>query len=129
MIEDSAAIGNETVTVLLAADPQRFLTEPRPTSNYDRVLHSWINDEEYGRVYEVLHDSSHWQQFPTLARVIEQGIYGALGLSQEEVRNLKRECEIAAQDPRLGVTDTLSKIVRVCRSALAYELGLVIEGD
>jgi hypothetical protein len=80
-------------------------------------------------VYDVLHDSPHWQRFPTLARVIEQGVYGVLGLSQEEVRNLKHECELAAHDPSLGVTDTLSKIVRVCRSALAYQLGLAIEGD
>lgn len=129
LIEDSTATGDQTVTVLLAADPERFLTERRPTSTYDRVLHAWIDDEEYGRVYDVLHDSPYWQRFPTLARVIEQGIYGVLGLSQEEVRNLKHECELAVNTANLGVTDTLTKIARVCRSALAYKLGLVIEGD
>jgi hypothetical protein len=128
-IEDAEATGNERVTALLTADPERFLIERAPTSEYDRVLHSWITDEEYGRAYDALHDTPHWQRFPVLARVVEQGIYGVLGISHSEVAELKNECEVAARDSNLGLTDTLTKILRVCRSAMAYQLGLVIEGD
>jgi hypothetical protein len=129
LIEDAEATGNERVTALLTADPERFLIERVPTSEYDRVLHSWITDEEYSRAYDALHDTPHWDRSPVLARVVEQGIYGVLGIPQAEVAVLKNECEVAARDSNLGLTDTLNKILRVCRSAMAYQLGLVIEGD
>lgn len=129
LIEDAEATGDETVTAVLTADPERFLIERAPTSEYDRVLHSWITDEEYGRAYDALHDTPHWQRFPVLARVVEQGIYGVLGISRVEVAELKNECEVAIRDSNLGLTDTLNKILRVCRSAMAYQLGLVMEGN
>jgi hypothetical protein len=50
LVEDAAATGNETVNVLLAADREAFLSKRTPTSEYDRLLHSWITDEEYGRL-------------------------------------------------------------------------------
>jgi hypothetical protein len=36
---------------------------------------------------------------------------------------------VGLYDSNLGLTDTLNKILRVCRSAMAYQLGLEIEGD
>jgi hypothetical protein len=129
LVEDAAATGNETVNVLLAADPEAFLNKRTPTSEYDRLLHSWITDEEYGRLYDALRDTLHWQNLPMLARIAEQGIYGVLTIQRQDVPQLASECELAARDPTLNLTDTLNKILRVSRSAMAYNLGLVIEGD
>jgi hypothetical protein len=129
LVEDAAATGNETVNVLLAADPEAFLTKRTPTSEYDRLLHSWITDEEYGRLYDALHDTPHWQNLPMLARIAEQGIYGVLTIQRQDVAQLANECALAARDATLKLTATLNKILRVSRSAMAYRLGLVIEGD
>lgn len=57
LVEDVAATSNETVNVLLAAEPEAFLNKRTRTSEYDRVLHSWITDEEYGQLYDALHDT------------------------------------------------------------------------
>lgn len=128
LIEDSAATGNQRVNALLAADPVGYLENRRTTSEYDRLLHSWITDEEYGQLYDSLHDTPQWRNLPILARLAEQGIYGVLAIESVEIARLIDECKVAVLEyPHLtGAFDTIH---RVCRSAIAYKLGLVIEGD
>jgi hypothetical protein len=128
LIEDSAATGNQTVNVLLAADPEGYLENRRPTSEYDRLLHSWITDEEYGQLYDALHDTPEWRNLPTLARLAEEGIYGVITIDNVEVARLIAECEVAVLEYS-HLKGTFEKIHRVCQSAMAYKLGLVIEGN
>ncbi len=128
LIEDAAAIGNQRVTVYLVAAPKAFLENRRPTSAYDRLLHSWITDEEYGQLYDALHDTPQWRNLPILARLAEEGVYSVLAIESVEVARLIDECEVAVLEyPQLKTT--FDTIHRVCRSAMAYQLGLVIVGD
>ena len=128
LIEDAAATGNQRVNVSLVADPGAYLENRRPTSEYDRLLHAWLTDEEYGHLYDALHDTPQWRNLPILARLVEEGIYSALAIESVEVARLIDESEVAVLEyPHLkGAFDTIH---RVCRSAMAYKLGLVIEGD
>jgi len=120
--------GSQRVNIYLVAAPKAYPENRRPTSAYDRLLHAWITDEEYGQLYDALHDTPQWRNLPILARLAEEGIYGALAIEGVEVARLIDECEVAVLEyPHLkGTFDTIH---RVCRSAMASKLGLVIEGD
>jgi hypothetical protein len=52
LVEDSAGRGNQTANVYLVAHPEAFLQKRTPTSPWDRLLHFWITDDEYGRLFD-----------------------------------------------------------------------------
>ena len=129
LIEDAAPAGGQRVNVCLVADPTAYSENRRPTSKYDRLLHSWITDKEYGQLYQALQDNPQSQNLPLLAQIAQEGIYSALTIEAADVPRLMTECEVAALKSSSHLNGILDKIQRVCRSARAYNLGLFIEGD
>jgi hypothetical protein len=130
LVEDSAGRGNQTANVYLVAHPEAFLQKRTPTSPWDRLLHFWITDDEYGRLFDLLHGTAASKRdFQMLARIAEQDVYGSLAFQFADVVVLAAECEVIAGDSNAQVGEIVEKILLVCRSAMAYNLGLVVEGN
>jgi hypothetical protein len=126
-IEDHDGPGR---SVILAADPYRYVLERVPTSEYDRKVHYWLTDEEELALMDAIAGAEgdgnvNW---PLLSQVGGARHEGGV-ITRGDVPNLAEEIvHFRAMSQDVKLREALDRVQSICRSAESYHLGIYIPG-
>lgn len=125
LIEDHPGPGGP---IVLVSDLAKYAQQKVSISEYDRVVHYWITEEEEDAIASAISeagggDDSRW---PLLLEISGAHLAGA-GIPPNEIAKLIDESERLPQETRQSrVKDALRRIISVCRSAQNYRLGIYV---
>jgi hypothetical protein len=109
--------------IYLVREPERFNPAHGPTSDYDRILHFGLSEDQAFALTDLAKGS-----YTILERFYEP--YKDQQILPAEIPLLESECLSLKQNTSdAQILDALNKILSICKSARHYDLGIFIDSD
>ena len=113
--------------IYLIREPDRFEPSMGPTSEYDRILHYGLTEDEAFALTTSI--ESHGEHAYHILRRFYQP-YKDQWVLNAEIPILREEClRIRETTSSAQVFEATEKILSICRSAAKYDLGVFIDSD